>query len=623
MKHLIYYLAPLAILFAGCSKEFTESPVDLSANDGIVFTASFENDVETKTVLDDKTILWSGNESIVVFDADNKGYEYSTTDAGKSATFTQVGDEALTDPDTWYALYPYEENATFADCVFTATLQDEYTVSGSGSFADGMNIAVAKSSTTEFSFKNVLSWLKVSYKGLADVNRIEFRGNNNEVVAGTLLIDYTGDSPVASFKEGTGSTVMTVNVENSEESASSATSDRVFFFIPVLPGEFANGFTLTFISESGVSRTFAIESSITFVRNKPRSMFAQLSSDVYERVESLEQLDEVSGAKYLLVYPSGSEFRVFSFQKTMENIVAEADRLEDVHSLDDLKNQASTIYQNALKSNYILASSTDDGATITIDNQEEEDGAVLVVNGGYKNAETSLSAVVDGKSFTLGLENITAELKDNNAAVISAVLNGEDLVNMATTLRGHSITLTLGNCLDYVGAKCGLDANKLAMARELFVDLCTLVGEYTGHDFPVDLSTTVTDFYARYWDNIRDYAMQFGKTKKWGSIYPVGFYKADDGFTFNVPVPNKVWFYDFEESTSQDIAYFVDYWSAKDGYNNFPFKTIAEKFAEKLDEESFAAIQSLNFTSLGDTYQRYVDRFNDTLEEVYIYRLVE
>ena len=621
MKRFFFLIAPLAILLAGCEKVYTEAPEQARVNEGLVFTASFSDEDATKTVLDDnqKTILWSGNESIAVFDDDEKRFEYSTENKGKSATFTKVGNEGMSDPETWYALYPYDNGASFEDGVFTTVLKNEYTVTKSGTFADNMNIAVAKSSTTDFSFKNVLSWLKVSYGGLADVKKIEFRGNNDEIVAGTILIDYNGDLPSASLKQGTGSTVMTVNVENGVESTS---ENRKFFYIPVLPGTFANGFTLTFTSESGVSRTFAINSSLTFKRNATKSMFADLAANTYKRVESLEDLDQVNNAKFLLVYPSGSEYRVFSFQKTMENIVAEADNLKDVHSLEDLKNQASTIYQNALKANYVLATSDDDGSTITIYEKDEE-GAVFSVSGDYENAETSLSATVDGKSFTLRLEKITAELKGNHAALISAIPNGEDLVDMATTLRGRPLTLTLGNCIDYVGKKCGLDADQLAMAKDLFVDLCALVGEYTGQSFPVNLSTTVTNFYAQYWDNIRDYARKFGENKKWGSIYPVGFYKADDGFTFNVPAPNKVWFIYFEESTQGTIADFVDYWTAKDGYNNFPFKTIAEKFAAKLTDESFAAIKSINFSSLGNTYQRYVDRFNDSLEEVYIYKLVE
>ena len=611
-------------MLAGCTKVLTEVPYAAPINEGLVFTASFSTEGETKTVLDtdQSTVLWSGKESIVVFDFNNKGYEFSTTDKGKTADFTPVGSEALEDPDTWYALYPYEENAKLENGVFTATLANEYHITGPGSFSDNMNIAVAKSDTYDFSFKNVLSWLKVSYKGLADVTKIEFRGNNNEDVAGTLLIDYTDDLPKASIKEGSGSKTMTITLEGQESESS---SKRTYFYLPVLPGVFENGITLTFTSKDGISRTYTKEVSIEFPRHVAKSVFAELSANTYERVDDYEDIDQVSDAKYLLVYPVGSEYRVFSFQKTMENIVAEAARLKDVHTLDDLKDEATTIYQNALKSNYILASSTDDGLTITIDKQEEEENAVFAVTGDYNNAKTTLSANVGGEAYTLKLENITVELKDNNAALISAVLNGQDIEKMSTALRGHEITLTIENCIDYVGTKFGLDAAKLAMAKAIFLEFCELVGEYTGKPFDVDLNTTVTKFYAQYWDNIRDYAMLYAPDKKWGSIYPVGFYNADNGFTFNVPAPNKVWFYDFEESTSRDIDYFETYWTNMNGYHNFPFGLIAQKLAAKLRTrpEAFVAIQSINFASIGDTYQRYVDRFNDSLEEVYIYRLVE
>ena len=627
-------LFPLTVLIAGCSTVYTESPEAASSNGGLVFSASFAPEVETKTVMDEnqENVLFSGDESIVVFDSIEDGYKYTNTKSsgGSTAVFDANDDvSALVEPDPddpddlWYALYPYNEDVVLSEGVFTTTLKDAYTLEGSNTFSDEMNISVAKSNTTDFSFKNVLSWLRVAYKGMEDVQRIELRGNDGEDLAGKLSIDYTGEVPVTTIVEGTGKKVMTVYLNSPEECESEPKNERVYFYIPVLPGTYDKGLTLTFVSEDGVTRTHVIDVSVTFNRSKKRATYANLTVNLYKRVESLSEINQITDAKCLLVYPSGSEYRAFSFQKTMENIVAEADRLEDVHTLDELKNQATTIYQNALKANYTVASSTDGGVTISFDNEEDEENSVFAVTGSYTNAETTLSADVDGKAFSLKLENITAELKDNYAAVISAVPNGENLVTMATTLRGHQITLTIGNCIDYVGAKFGLNPSQLLMAKGLFVDLCALVGEYTGKPFSVDLNTTVANFYNQYWDNIRDYAMVFGGDKKWGSFYPVGFYKADNGFTFNVPVPNKVWFEYFEESTSQDIDYFVEYWSKMNGYHNFPFGVVAQRFASKLSEESFEVIKSINFASIGATYQRYVDRFNDTLEEVYIYKLVE
>lgn len=629
MKRFVCYIATMAFLFSGCSKEFIDFTEQAPRNEPLIFKATYVEKDNTRTVMDadQNGVLWSADDRINIFGAEGEMREYCASGAGPTTDFSSSGSETMSEleeGEEYFALYPYDENATIADGEITTTLKNEYTVSRANTFVDGMNIAVAKSPTTNLSFKNVLSWLRVGSSGLKDVERIEFRGNNNEVVAGQIVIDYSGDLPVATVVEGTGSTVMTINVENFEESVNDMEhkENMTFYYIPVLPGNYSKGVTLTFIS-GGVSRTHVINKELTFNRSKKKATFADLTANVYKRVESVEDIDEVTNGKYLLVYPSGSSYYAFSFQKAMENVVAEANRLSNVHSLDELKNQATTVYQNVLKTNYVTATSTDNGATITIDNSDDEEGAVIVANGGYENAETTLSAEVDGKAFTLRLEKITADLQANNSVLMSAVFNGEDLVNMANALRGHNITLTLGNCIDYVGPKCGMDANQIATAKRFFTEMCTLVAEYTGKPFNVTLSTTVTDFYNQYWDNIRDYALQFGGDKHWGAAYPFGFYKADDGFTFNIPTPNKVWFDNFEESTSRTIDDFVAYWSAKDGYHNFPFKKLAEKFAEKLDEETFQAIKKLNFSSLGNTYQRWVDRFNDTLEEVYLYKLDE
>ena len=273
--------ALMASLFAGCAEE----PIDPAQNEsdgrGLVFTASYDpEDAATRTQLDESGnhVLWSVGDKISIFDSDEIGYEFTASGSGSSASFTLTDSDSPSETDYWYALYPYNEDSDLSGGVITTTLNDEYTVDRAGSFNDEMNISVAKSSSKSLSFRNVLSWLKVASDGLGDdVVKIEMRGNNGEIMAGQIKIDYTGSTPVAALVEGTESKVMTINVENYVTSVNQPSANRVFFYIPVLPQTFEKGFTLTFYSESGETGGFVYDNEVSFVRNTRSGMFADIS----------------------------------------------------------------------------------------------------------------------------------------------------------------------------------------------------------------------------------------------------------------------------------------------------------------------------------------------------------
>ena len=145
MKKVLGLLAPLALIFAGCAKEMIEMP-EIATGEGPVFSATYVSEDGTRTVMDSNQggVLWSATDKINVFDSDNDSFEYSASGAGASTTFTKSGGQTPVETETWYALYPYDPEASISDGIITTTLKDEYTVTAAGTFADEMNIAVAK-----------------------------------------------------------------------------------------------------------------------------------------------------------------------------------------------------------------------------------------------------------------------------------------------------------------------------------------------------------------------------------------------------------------------------------------------------------------------------------------------
>ena len=260
----------LALLAAGCEK----IQIALPGNSSPVFKATFLQGTPTRTQLDtdEATVLWSEGDEISIFDGDGANVEYISTVSSDRTTadFNPVSSEGLSDPEVWYSFYPYQEGASIDGSTITATMPSEYSVSAPGSFADGMNLAVASSSTLTLPFKSILGWIRVAVKGVEGVTKIVFSGNSGETLAGTISVD-ADDLSVA--VTGDASSKITLSISDFQESESR--DSRQNYYIPTLPITYEAGFTVR-VYVGTTSYTYSYSGEVTFVRSQARGLFVDL-----------------------------------------------------------------------------------------------------------------------------------------------------------------------------------------------------------------------------------------------------------------------------------------------------------------------------------------------------------
>ena len=270
MKRILYLLASVACVLAGCTVEPAESP--LSGSDAPVFKAYYSEGGQTRTTLDEKQlgVLWSEGDAISVFDKDNANHKYVASAAGKQCDFTLDGSGTVASSDTWFAIYPYDAKTVFDGKSFKFTLPDQYTQTKPGTFADGMNVAVASSKTLDLPFHNVLGWIAFAIKGADHVSRVRFSGNADEAVTGVFAVDA---KDLAVTKVAPGEKVLVLNIENFQESASR--EEAAWYYIPVMPGTFERGFSIQ-VSKRDGDYVFNYDKSATFQRGEKRELFIEI-----------------------------------------------------------------------------------------------------------------------------------------------------------------------------------------------------------------------------------------------------------------------------------------------------------------------------------------------------------
>ena len=289
MKKFAIFTAALALLAsASCMKE-TIAP-ETTEGDGVSFTAArTEYVVPTRTVLvDGCKVEWKTNNEVLVFGegiGDNKddkatGSETFDAEAWKSAKWfkTSTGGASVrfvcTDPNyefksnEYIMLHPAGGNyyglCTDDGMYMRFWLSDQ--TATPGTYHETYGYCAAK--TSDFSkpvvFKNLLPLLKFTVPASLEgrITKITVTGNNNEFVAGNMICDYTGDTPVvkvfAEFKEeykykgGKTSVALT--------SAGMAAGD---YYLALAPKTYSKGLKVTVTYKDSKTSTRSSSASVT------------------------------------------------------------------------------------------------------------------------------------------------------------------------------------------------------------------------------------------------------------------------------------------------------------------------------------------------------------------------
>lgn len=229
MKKFGILAAAFAVLASASCMEETIAPEviepEVVAGDVASFTASWENyGSDTKTVLvDGCKVEWkAGNEVLVfgknvgsakddkatgseTFDAEDwRSAKWFKTQTGGSHVVFNCTDEtfSLVQSQEYIMLHPAGGNyyGLFTDDAKCLRFWLADQTATPGTYQEGYGYCAAKASdfTKPVVFKNLLPLLKFTVPASLDgrITKITVEGNNGEKVAGNMICDYTGDTPV-------------------------------------------------------------------------------------------------------------------------------------------------------------------------------------------------------------------------------------------------------------------------------------------------------------------------------------------------------------------------------------------------------------------------------------------
>ena len=266
---ILYAAAILPVLAISCAKEM---PGTVHVDDNLVsFVAGFDNG--TRTALEQNKVIWTKGDAISIFDG-NVNVKSVTADSTSTARF----DAELSQQGPWFALYPYSADAFISGTAITTVLPGEQTAVHN-TFADDLNIAVARSDQGTLTFKNVLAYLKFSVAN-DNIISVKLTGNGGEALAGEIEIDYNDGVPTWESTDGLGEITLTAP----KDSLSRTFLKGKSYYIGVLPQTFASGFMLEFTDAAGDKYTASHNAGVSLSRSVIYDMGTPDSSINFDKI---------------------------------------------------------------------------------------------------------------------------------------------------------------------------------------------------------------------------------------------------------------------------------------------------------------------------------------------------
>lgn len=260
MKKATIILFVYILSLIGCQEE----SFDRNQRMGNYYVSVETFEKQTRTALsDDRSIVWSAEDHIAIFEGNKKGQAYKILDSyiGKNyGEFTPVQDVTIDGPESHIdgviAVYPLSSDLSISSSDsgyeisgISFPSNQKYTVN---SFTDHTfpMAALDIDETDNLSFKNIGGLLKLRLKGNNSVSRITLTGNSNELLSGQAIISLDVNGIPYVKMSANADQAVTIECDpavqlNNEEATN--------FYISIPPTDFKAGFTVTITDIKGVN----------------------------------------------------------------------------------------------------------------------------------------------------------------------------------------------------------------------------------------------------------------------------------------------------------------------------------------------------------------------------------
>ncbi len=272
--------------------------------------------IDTKTTAESlSSIKWAANDAIAVFHTAAGSTSYGTRDKFTIAeedlasnTFKGTVTDAFEASNDWYVFYPHNDYVTPDGVGYVAVggnMTQNFTkpmahLAGNRFPLYGKAEGVANGTSPSITMNQAMSVVKVHVtndSGAAlDVTSVSFATEDYEIT-GQFKINFEGNTPVFTPKDGSTGKSVTLSVSNTTPIADGASAD---YYIAVAPFNAAAGKKLT-LTVNDLSKGITLPAAVSFVPGKVKTV--NFSYDAAPPIYSTEFNYPIDGSSYTSATP--------------------------------------------------------------------------------------------------------------------------------------------------------------------------------------------------------------------------------------------------------------------------------------------------------------------------------
>ena len=345
-----FILTLLAIVVSACTKTVINE--DLLRPDyipqkgrGETIHATIEEDVQTRVELNaNKQTVWTKGDQIVRY-GDNV-YDVWTFDGNtgdRSGSFSYFG-EWTQKPEydfsgKYFAFYPYSNyfgRGSFSDgsiaVFFDVPAEQTYHYNSYDPNSNAM-LGIGRNETN-FRFKNLMGYLRISLTGDKRVKSITLDGNNDEVLSGLRYISLENIELANWYSDESYSKV--INCGNGVQ----LTDEPTQFYFSLVPVVFEKGLNITISFTDGTTYAKSTSARVDIARNTIQPMTTiDTNAEVEWQTATLKHSGERIYAPYVL--DASSSHLTFGYVYWGDNVITALKNVMEYYTYDDGKSSHS------------------------------------------------------------------------------------------------------------------------------------------------------------------------------------------------------------------------------------------------------------------------------------------
>ena len=207
-----YYPFAAAAAMAAVTVSCAEQPEDMEPVTGNVEKTEMTFMAEalsTRTALQsDDRVFWSEGDNVSIFsNGENEKFEVSEIN-GSSAVITGSAAES----GTYYAVYPYNEDAFWASEGIITTVLPEIQPAVNGTFGEEINLSAAVAEDGNLVFSNLCGLAALTVNSVPEgktLTSISIQSRSGEIIAGAASVNMNEMSVSAAEEGGSGTVTLT------------------------------------------------------------------------------------------------------------------------------------------------------------------------------------------------------------------------------------------------------------------------------------------------------------------------------------------------------------------------------------------------------------------------------